>query len=123
MIGIPKGQREDARTAVSGPNRRRVDRPAPTPVGAAEDAAAARAEPGISVAVNHQARAAGGERALAGQGGRHSVGGGPVPGLAAVVGRQNDETSADRVAQGEAVVGVPECQGVEEALGVRVREL
>ena len=72
-------------------------------------------EPGVPVAAGDQAGAAGRERPLVGEDARRQVFFRErLPGLPAVVRGHQLEPPLNRVAQGEAGLLVPECEGVEE---------
>ena len=81
---------------------------------------AASAEPGFARAEQGEAGIAGGEGAFVGQsGGRIAA----FPVDAAIVGGANFGAAIQLVADDDAVVGVPEGDGVEETFGIGVREL
>src|SRR5439155_23940693 len=120
VIPVAERDREDAGGRGAGRDRRLAHLPAPAPVGGTKDPrrlGPARREPGVRFAAGDEAGAAGREGPLAGKGRRQGLGGERFPAGPAVLRGDQLKPAVDRVAEGDAVLLVPEGEGVEKGRG------
>src|SRR5262249_6542003 len=121
VILVAEGDRKDAGGLGAGRDRRFAHLPGLAPVPGTKDPrrpGPPRREPDVLRAAGDEAAAAGREGPLAGQGRRQGLGRERLPAGAAVRGDDQLKLPLDRVAEGDAVLLVPEGDGVEEGRGV-----
>lgn len=102
-----------------------MNRPRSTPVCGPKDSSSfcsTGAKPDAAISVDHQARPAGCERTFTLHDGRRRVARLLLPTCTSVIGSEDQKTPVDGVCECDPMIGIPEGDGVEKALGIAILE-